>query len=342
MKKSSLLVTISSLFLIGLTGGTAFAADPAATVTFTLKANQPTLRDDKAEDTFNITLQDAKVTTQLALQCSAGRSKFLGLMQQDEACNVGGNGSVNASGMKPRTQYLGGFKVDSKSGYVDASTIEANYLVVGQAPAGTAKFGGSLILTPENPNSSMLAFTKHLVDKIKDKADAGVKVDEHVDIIALNGFTTPSAGFPSDKGCSWTGQEAFSYQTNSWYIDVTGSCSGKDYHLVGNMPWTSTPNVANQTQYDLNVTVPSTSITSDDALFQSQGGSDDAMFAAADGITGQIIMKGSDLVVVKDGEDPVPVNVDASGSFNGTNVPLEVVRSFATLIGILPSTFFGA
>lgn len=44
-----------------------------------------------------------------------------------------------------------------------------------------------------------------------------------------------------------------------------------------------------------------------------------------------------------DGEKiSTPMKVDASGSLTGTNVPLEVVRSFATLIGILPSTFFGA
>lgn len=43
-----------------------------------------------------------------------------------------------------------------------------------------------------------------------------------------------------------------------------------------------------------------------------------------------------------DGETiTTPIKVDATSSFTGTNVPLEVVRSFATLTGILPSTFFG-
>jgi len=47
-------------------------------------------------------------------------------------------------------------------------------------------------------------------------------------------------------------------------------------------------------------------------------------------------------VTVDNEQISTPAYVDASGSFKGTNVPVEVVRSFATLIGILPSTFFGA
>lgn len=44
-----------------------------------------------------------------------------------------------------------------------------------------------------------------------------------------------------------------------------------------------------------------------------------------------------------DGETiTTPMKVDATGSSTGTNVPIAVVRSFATLTGILPSTFFGA
>jgi hypothetical protein len=81
----------------------------------------------------------------------------------------------------------------------------------------------------------------------------------------------------------------------------------------------------------------------DDALFASADANAD-LFATVDGITGQIIMKNSNMVQVDvDGEKVnTPMKVDASGTLTGTNVPLEVVRSFATLIGILPSTFFGA
>ena len=74
------------------------------------------------------------------------------------------------------------------------------------------------------------------------------------------------------------------------------------------------------------------------------GGGDGDLFASADGISGQIIMKNSQMVnVTVDNEQiSTPAYVDASGSFKGQNVPVDVVRSFATLIGILPSTFFGA
>ncbi len=110
------------------------------------------------------------------------------------------------------------------------------------------------------------------------------------------------------------------------------------------MPFTDSPGVAGQTQYDLVLTVPSATTQSDDALFADAGGGDGDLFAAADGISGQIIMKNSNMVnVTVDNEQiSTPAYVDASGSLTGTNVPLEVVRSFATLIGILPSTFFGA
>lgn len=137
---------------------------------------------------------------------------------------------------------------------------------------------------------------------------------------------------------------AFAYQTNSWIMDLTAQCSGKDYVLKGNMPWTKTPGVANQTQYDLTLTLPSAAISSDAALFANATSGDSQMFAQADGITGQIIMKESNVVhVAVDGKDTeVPANIDAAGSFTGQNVPLETVRSFATLAGIMSRTFFGA
>ena len=110
------------------------------------------------------------------------------------------------------------------------------------------------------------------------------------------------------------------------------------------MPFTDTPGVTGQTQYDLVLTLPSATTQSDDALFAPAAGGDGDLFASADGISGQIIMKNSNMVNVTVDNEQVstPAYVDASGSLTGTNVPLEVVRSFATLIGILPSTVFGA
>jgi hypothetical protein len=161
--------------------------------------------------------------------------------------------------------------------------------------------------------------------------------------IDFNQFFVPGAGLPSDKGCTWSGNAIFAYQTYSWFFKVNASCAGKTYALSGNMPFTDSPGKQDQTQYDLVLTLPSAQTASDDGLFASAGGDGD-LFAAADGISGQIIMKNSSMVDVTVDNDKIttPMNVDASGSLTGNNVPVEVVRSFATIIGILPSTFFGA
>jgi len=164
-----------------------------------------------------------------------------------------------------------------------------------------------------------------------------------VDTIQLSNFTIPSAGLPSDKGCVWNGDFVYSYQTESWFIEVTAKCNGKDYPLKGNMPFTETPNVGNQHQYDLTLTLPSVEAGSDDALFANADGDTD-LFAQADGITGQIIMKESAYADVEvDGVmDKLATEIDATGTLTGQNVPLEAVRSLGTMIGILSRSFFGA
>ncbi len=109
------------------------------------------------------------------------------------------------------------------------------------------------------------------------------------------------------------------------------------------MPLTATPNVGNQRQYDLTLTLPSADAATDDAAFQLPEGDQD-LFSSADGISGQIIMKESAYVDVEtDGKiDKVPSEIDATGSLTGQNVPLEAVRSFGTIMGIMARTFFGA
>ena len=95
--------------------------------------------------------------------------------------------------------------------------------------------------------------------------------------------------------------------------------------------------------YDLTLTLPSADAASDDALFAAPSGDTD-LFAAADGISGQIIMKeGGKVTVEVDGQpEELASEIDASGTLNGQNVPLEAVRSLATLIGVMSRTFFGA
>jgi hypothetical protein len=197
------------------------------------------------------------------------------------------------------------------------------------------------MLKPEVPSTAASLLRDTVLKRIKG-AEPGL-IDERVDTIQLNNFTTPSAGLPSDKGCSWNGNMAYSYQTESWFMEVTAKCAGKEYVLKGNMPFTATPDTGNQHQYDLTLALPSAEANSDEALFTAPSGDAD-LFAAADGISGQIIMKESAYVDVEvDGQvDKVASQIDASGTLTGQNVPMEAVRSLATIIGILSRTFFGA
>ena len=320
----------------------AWAAD-ANVVNFTLKADQQTLRDPNKQDLFTVGLSDAKVETSATINCQAGHTGWI--KRTDEACSVTGNGVVLGGGKKlPRTQYQGGWIVKS-DGFTDGATMSINYLAVGSVPASQANFAGNMMLKPKNPSSAFAALHDAILKKINSTTDTGGGlIDQRIDPVQLSGLFVPSAGLPSEKGCTWSGNMAFAYQTNSWIMDLSAQCSGKDFVLKGNMPWTDTPGVANQTQYDLTLTLPSAAISSDAALFANASSGDSQMFAQADGITGQIIMKQSNVVhVTVDGKDTeVPVNIDATGSFTGQNVPLETVRSFATLIGIMSRTFFGA
>jgi hypothetical protein len=320
---------------------TAFAVEP---VNFTMKASMPSLRDDALKDSFNVGLADTKVETALKITCQAAQGGLIS--GTNETCAVTGNGAlINPSnGQKlQRTQYAGGWVVKS-DGFTDGANLAVNYLAVGKVPASNARFGGSMMLKPENPSTSASAIKDAIIKKIK-TTESGL-IDERVDTIQFVNFTTPSAGLPSEKGCVWNGDMVYAYQTQSWFIDVRTKCGGKDSKelvLKGNMPLTESPGVGNQKQYDLILTLPSTDAESDDALF-AEGTADDDLFAAADGISGQIIMKESAYVDVEvDGVvDKLASEIDASGTLTGNNVPLEAVRSLGTIIGILSRTFFGA
>jgi len=335
-------VIAAAIVALASTSAPAIAADPIV-VNFTMKADQQSLRDPTRQDLFSVALSDTKVETALTIKCQAGHTSWI--KRTDEACSVSGNGDVLGGGKKlPRTQYQGGWVV-KPDGFTDGSTMSVNYLAVGSVPASQASFAGSMMLKPKNPSSGFAALQDAILKKINSTTDTtGGLIDQRIDPVQFSGLFIPSAGMPSDKGCTWSGNMAYAYQTTSWIMDLKAQCSGKDYVLKGNMPFTETKGVANQTQYNLTLTLPSTAVSSDDALFVNGASGDNQMFAQADGITGQIIMKESNTVhVTVDGKDtPVPANIDATGSFTGQNVPVETVRSFATLIGILSRTFFGA
>ncbi|MDR3473078.1 MAG: hypothetical protein P4M09_15565 [Devosia sp.] len=337
---------IISAFLLASAGGS-FAQQAATTapVSFTTAATMPSLKDNTKEDTFTVGLADAQVVTSLKLTCQAGRSSLL-VFHTDRACEVSGNGSIiNPANQQKlqRTQYVGGYTVKA-DGSTDGGAMSINYLALGKAPASMTQFSGTMNLKPENTSSGAAAIRDTVLKKLNADNTSGAVIDQRVDTVDLSRLYIPSAGFPSDKGCSWSGNMVFAYQTNSWFMDLTATCDGKDYKLKGNMPWTDTAGVQDQTEYNLTLTLPSDKITSDDALFASTDGANADLFAAVDGIAGKIVMKQSNYVTTTvDGVDQTnPSQVDASGTLTGTNVPLDTVRSLGVLFGLLSENLFGA
>jgi hypothetical protein len=323
----------------------AAATTAPATINFSTNATMPSLKDDTKDDSFAVGIADAQVNTTLNLSCQAGHAHLL-VLHTNRACQVSGNGSIvnPANGQKlPRTLYQGGYTVQP-DGSTDGSTMSINYLALGRAPATVEQFSGNMNLRPENTSTGAAAIRDAVLKKINADNTTGAVIDQRVDTVDISRLYIPSAGFPSDKGCTWNGNLVFAYQTNSWFMTLTGNCAGKDYAFKGNMPWTKTPGVDAQTQYDLTLTEPSAQATSDDALFASSTGANSDLFATVDGITGKIIMKESNYVTTTvDGVDQTnPAQVDASGTLTGTNVPLDTVRSLGVLFGLLSENLFGA
>ena len=330
-------IIYAPLFLFAVFGQ-AHAGD---TVYFAMKADMPTLRDKAMKDTFSVDLTDKQIEQSFKVVCEAGQGGIIS--SRNQSCAVSGSGALinpNGGAKLQRTQYAGGWIVKS-DGFTDASIMSANYLAVGKVGASASAFSGALMLKPENPSSTASSLRDSIMKNFS-TTQSGV-IDTRVDTIQFVNFTIPSAGLPSDKGCVWNGDMVYAYQTTSWFIDVKAKCNGKEFPLKGNMPFTQTKNVGNQHQYDLTLTLPSNEAEGNDALFAKATGDAD-LFAGADGISGQIIMKESSYVDVTTGgeTDKVPANIDATGTLNGQNVPIEAVRSFGEIIAILSRTFFGA
>lgn len=340
MKKFILIASVALCVI----GSSAFGAETpvvGGTVNFKMMADQQSLRDASKKDTYTVDLADKQMETNLQLTCSAGVTGMIS--RSDESCAIKGTGHVLGGGKRfMRSQYAGGWIV-KPDGFTNAGTMKVNYLAVGKVSASDAVFGGNLNLKPENPSTKTDFFKQKILKKIGATAASGTLIDQRVDTVEFSAFAIPSSGMPSDKGCAWSGNMAFSYQTESWIIDVSALCGGKVYPLKGNMPWVESQGVENQTEYNLTLTLPSPDMSADDALFANPDG-DASLFESADGISGQIIMKQANLVMTKvDGEDTeVPVSIDASGSLTGTNIPIDTVRSLSMLIGVLSRTFFGA
>lgn len=324
----------------------AVAQTVPVSVDFSAVAEMPTLTDPTKLDTFAVNLHDAQVDTTLIITCSAGHSAFLGLAHSDKVCafEKGSNGllfnpkksvATDIKTWMPRTQYLGQYTVTG-DGSTDAKSLSVSYL-----PQGVVtQFGGSLNLKPELTSSGAAGLKDLVLSNLQSKS--ATPVDNRVDTIDFNNLYVPSAGLPSDKGCTWQGNAVFPYQNYAWYWKVSAICGDARYDFQGNMPFLGDSSIEGTTSYNIVLTLNGADAQSDDALFTN--GTDDALFNDVTGITGTITMTNTRIVTVTlDGEPLLtPQHVEAKGSITGTGVPLNVVRSFATLIGLLPSTFFGA
>lgn len=328
---------------------------PADTVTISGEAVMPSIADNSSLDNFKFVVTDAQIKTTFDMECTgAGRTEFL-VMRKDRKCafgreSVGAIYNPNAQQWLPRNQYTGSYTVTA-SGLTVADTLAINYTALGvNLPAvNDVKFGGSLNLKPEQSSSGGAALQAAILGKLGQGADG--LTNSAVDTIDFNRFVMPSAGLPQnmDPGVTWTGNAAYSYQTYSWYFQVTAEFAGKTYPLTGNMPFTGdSESEGGVSTYNLVLTLPTTQLgtatapTTFDDLFADAGQGAD-LFATADGITGTITMDNTRIVETKVDESVIktPSVVTAEGSFKGQGVPIEVTRSFVNLIALLPATFFG-
>lgn len=319
-------------------GSAALAQSTTETVTLKLSVYQPSLFDSAQRDTFKGVIDDRSATTTYELECSAGSSGLLGLSRIDETCAVKGSGVIknpnNPSQTLQRINYLGGYKIDAKAdGYVDATSIKAEYIRVGSVPAESAAYGGSLKMMPESPSQSATALRDALLKSLQEKATGtqAVEFSNEIDSIRFDNFTVPHVGQKDSVSCSWTGDAIYAYANDAWQMDLTARCGDKVVELEGNMPLVEGPGGGDyQDAYVVNLIVPG-------------AGSGDPFaapdpFATVDGITGEIRHVGSG----RANEDGVYERVEVSGQLVGTGVPLEAVRSFAEIFVLLARTFEGA
>jgi hypothetical protein len=190
----------ASQLVLALAALPAFAND---TITFTMKAQQNSLRDSAEKDNFTVILADHQVETTFAIKCQGATGGFI--TRQEQSCAVIGNGAlINPSNGQrlQRTQYSGGW-VEKSDGYTDGSKLAINYLALGKVSASSGGFGGSIMLKPQNPSTTASAIRDLIMKKVK-STESGL-IDERIDTIQFNNFTTPSAGVSSHKGCVWEG-----------------------------------------------------------------------------------------------------------------------------------------
>ncbi|HEX4296725.1 MAG TPA: hypothetical protein VHZ56_01760, partial [Devosia sp.] len=303
--KTHLSAAVAAVILLALPSLALAQAAPAATVQFTTVADMQTLKDVSKQDHFTVGLTDAQIKSNIILSCTAGHTDLF-VIKKDKVCafqNGSGSSIVNPKNgqLLPRTQFVGSYTVTA-DGTTDGTAMSLNYLALGTVPASQAQFGGSLNLKPELTSTGAAGLKDLVMKKLQGSSTS--PINTAVDTIDFNHFFVPGAGLPSDKGCTWDGNAVFAYQTYSWFFKISAQCADKTYQFTGNMPFTNTPNTSDQTQYDLVLTEPSSTNSSDDALF-ANAGNDGDLFATVDGIAGQILMKNSNNVTVTVDNNPV-------------------------------------
>ena len=350
MKRTSLISVAAVLMVAGFTGGMALGDDSAAaTVNVKENASMLSLKDASKNDTYTVDLSDSQVLSHLILTCTPGSAGHLGglIGRSNLLCGLTGSGMIinpkDPNQKVARTTFGGSYKVED-SGNVDATQMNIDYSP--PSPTAESSFQGSLELKPEHPSVTASGFASSLLDQFNKDKKAGEVVDSRVDTLSFSNFCTPSAGFPSDKGTCWSGEGAFPYQKSAWYFTLKATYNGKDYSFAGNMPYIDdTATTADQFEYDVQL-VENTGATNDqastDALFADPTDPSN-LFAAKPGIDGKLILNATDYTdySVQGQVQHIPYLIGVTGQLTGTQVPLDVVRSFATIVSLLSRTMYG-
>ncbi|RYE62370.1 MAG: hypothetical protein EOP17_19520 [Rhizobiaceae bacterium] len=331
------------------TSAFAQSAPTSSSVNFKMTADfaslRPTKDKKKAIDVIEIEFSDSKIANVLKLECQPGETTMF-VKRRDRACKITGDGFLidPKGGRHLRVKYQGGLITDAE-GFTDARNIKVSYLALNKAPASSGEFTGSLTLKPENTPKDAQAFVDKLVKKVATNGGQDL-IDTRIDTITYNRFGTPSQGLNTDRGCIWSDNMGYAYQSELWSIELKAVCADKDgkpqeFKLTGNMPYSAESGPNGEAQYKLTLTPPSATASTDDALFATNN--DDDLFAAADGISATIDMVEEQVIKTQvDGKETENAShIEATATFTGTNIPDTLLRSYVMAFSVNAVAVFG-
>ncbi len=337
MKRLSLLLVACLAFAV--IAGSAFAQDQVK-VHFKLSINQPTLFDDKAQDSFQGSLDDALGTVTLNWRCSAGQKGILGFGRADETCAIMDQaGDPKSTGVlksptdptktKKWVDYTGGFVIEAKKdGYTDMTALKADYGLSGSVKSSS--YGGTVTMLPDNPTADVLALAQKAIEYAKKKAGGTtVEINTKIDPIQFNNLVVPESGQKGSVACSLKGPVIYAYATDAFQTELAATCGSNSFQLNGNMSIVDAPAGSDHDQeYQIN-------------LIMGEGNGDPFAeadpFAVVTGFTGTLNLKNSGRE-----SDGVYQNVEIEGDIIGTGLPPELVRAYAQILLTFPRYYFGA